>query len=84
MGFVGEVTTFGDAGVFSRNALVFATREEADSYVRDLASRWTAVQAFRVSDVDEAPTRRWVAGSGLAPIEAPGGSERMPVRRVQL
>ena len=44
-GFAYEVTTAGDRGVYSRNALVFPTREEAEEYGRDLAARWTAVKS---------------------------------------
>jgi hypothetical protein len=35
-------------GEWCANALRFATREEADAYVRDLSCRWTAVQSTRV------------------------------------
>lgn len=36
------------SGEFVGNALRFATREEAEHYVRDLSMRWTAVRETRV------------------------------------
>ena len=37
-----------NSGVFVGNALRFATREEAEAYVFDLAMRWTLVRETRV------------------------------------
>ena len=46
--FKAEVTTAGDYGQYSSNALRFATREEAESYAYELSIRWTAVRDWRV------------------------------------
>jgi hypothetical protein len=44
-----DVTT--DSGLsWASNALRFATVEQAQDYARDLYSRWTAVDAWRVVD----------------------------------
>ena len=61
--FKPEVHTAGDAdGVFTGNALRFATEAEADQYVFDLAMRWTAVSDTRVVESDDAVNRRITAG----------------------
>lgn len=43
-----------NSGKWVGNALQFKTREEAETYVRDLASRWTAVREWRVVPVEAA------------------------------
>jgi hypothetical protein len=43
-----EVQTAGDGEAWTGNALRFATEAEANSYVVDLACRWTAVADVRV------------------------------------
>ena len=35
------------SGRYAGNGLRFATREEAEAYARDLASRWTLVSEYR-------------------------------------
>jgi hypothetical protein len=55
-----EVTTAGDKGVYSSNAVRFATKGEAESYGTDLAWRWTAVQDWRVVESEDEVTQRWV------------------------
>lgn len=54
-----EVTTAGDRGAYSRNALVFGMREEAEAYGLDLALRWTAVVDWRPVAVLEQVNYRW-------------------------
>ena len=44
------------SGKWCGNALLFATREEAEIYVRDLSMRWLAVRDTRVIESEEAPT----------------------------
>ena len=46
--YAAEVQTAGDGDAWTGNGLRFATREEAETYAKDLFSRWTAVKAFRV------------------------------------
>ena len=48
-----EVQTAGNGDDWDGNALVFATKEGAEEYARDLMSRWTAVVAWRVVESDE-------------------------------
>lgn len=48
-----EVQTAGDGDHWSSNACVFATKEEAETYVTDLALRWTAVSDTRAVPTDE-------------------------------
>lgn len=43
------------SGKWAGNALVFATREEAEIYVSDLALRWRLVRETRTVETDEAP-----------------------------
>ena len=62
-GWAYEVTTAGDRGTYSRNALVFATKEAADAYGLDLTMRWTAVIDGRAIEVDEVPNYEIVDGA---------------------
>jgi hypothetical protein len=41
------------SGTWSGNALRFATRDEAETYVRDLAAAWTLVIDTRVVESDD-------------------------------
>jgi hypothetical protein len=52
----------GSTGIWYGNGCAFATREEAEAYVRDLAWRWTAVRATRVVESAGPVTCRFVAG----------------------
>lgn len=45
-----------NSGKWSGNALRFATKDEAERYVSDLALRWLAVKSTRVIEVDEPVT----------------------------
>ena len=54
------------SGKFCGNGLAFATREEAEANVRDLASRWFLVRETRVVESDEPVNYRWVDGRLLA------------------
>ena len=58
MSFIPEVQT-DSSGKWYGNALHFATYEEAESNVRDLASRWFAVRAMRVSESDDPVNYKW-------------------------
>ncbi len=60
MAFKGEVQTTGDGETWSSNMLVFATDVEADTYVSDLAMRWTAVTNWRVTEIDMPVTHKIV------------------------
>jgi len=42
-----------NSGKFAGNALRFASKEEAERYVRDLSMRWLAVRDTRVVESDE-------------------------------
>jgi len=65
VGFKAEMQVLGDPKFYS-NALVFATRKEAESYASDLFSRWTLTQAKRVVEVDEVPNYQWDDSAGRA------------------
>jgi hypothetical protein len=43
----------GNGDKWSRNALVFATKQEAEENAHDLFMRWTACDEWRVVEVDE-------------------------------
>ena len=47
------------SGEFYGNALRFATREEAQAYVADLYSRWTAVRETRVVESSDTVNHRY-------------------------
>lgn len=50
-------------GEWVGNGLRFATKDEADAYVTDLAIRWTAVRQHRVVASDEPVNHHWEGGS---------------------
>ena len=56
------------SGKWCGNALRFATREEAELNVNELAYRWFAVTKTRVVESDDPVNYRWVDGK-LEPIE---------------
>ena len=62
MSFKPEVQTAGDGDAWSGNALRFATKYEAESYVFDLMLRWTAVKDTRVVECDDPVTHQIVDG----------------------
>jgi hypothetical protein len=45
------------SGKWCGNALRFKTKPEAETYAKDLASRWTLVTEWRVVESDEEPDR---------------------------
>ncbi len=53
---------------WSRNGLVFATREEAEASARNLMSRWFMVWDTRATESDEAVNYRWT-DKGLVAVE---------------
>jgi hypothetical protein len=56
-------------GNFCGNALRFATREEAEHYVSDLAWRWTLVTDTRVVESDEPVNYRLNEHGRAVPVE---------------
>lgn len=50
------------SGKWVGNALCFATREEAEHYVADLAMRWTLVRETRVVESEEPVNYKIVNG----------------------
>lgn len=58
-----EVKVTGEAETdWNGNALRFATKEEAEAYVRDLMMRWLLVTDTRVVESDDRINYRWVDG----------------------
>lgn len=57
MSFKPEVVA-DSSGTWAGNALRFATADEAEAYVRDLAARWTLVIATRVVESDDPVSAR--------------------------
>jgi len=49
-------------GKFSRNGLVFETKEEAEANAQNLMDRWLLVTGCRAVEVNEKPNYRWVDG----------------------
>ncbi len=62
-----EVKIIGEGGKWSRNGLVFATREEAEASARNLMSRWFMVWDTRATESDEVVNYRW-ADNGLEAV----------------
>ena len=61
MSFAGEVIA-DNSGKFCGNGLRFATREEAQAYVSDLASRWMLVRETRVVESEDPVNHKIVDG----------------------
>ena len=61
MSFKPEVST-DDSGKFYGNALVFATREEAEQNALDLFGRWMLVRDWRAVESDQPVNYRYVDG----------------------
>ena len=53
-----EVKVLGENG-WSRNGLVFATKQEAEDNARNLACRWMQVTDHRAVEVDEPVNYKW-------------------------
>ena len=51
-----------NSGKWCSNQLRFATREEAEADVAELASRWLLVRQTRVVESDDPVNYRWVNG----------------------
>ena len=51
-----------DSGRWIGNHMCFATKEEAEAYLRDLKSRWKAVRNTRVVESDQRVNYRVVNG----------------------
>jgi hypothetical protein len=59
-------------GKWSRNGLVFATKEEATDNARNLFGRWMLCEDSRAVEVDEPVNYRWVDGA-LVAVEVANG-----------
>ncbi len=57
-----------NSGEWCGNRLVFATKQESDSYADDLRWRWTLVREFRSVETGDPVTHRWVPGVGLQSV----------------
>jgi hypothetical protein len=62
-------------GKWSRNALVFATKEEAEASAFNLFSRWMLTEDHRAVEVDEPVNYRWHDGRLVHIAEAAGEGE---------
>ena len=58
-----------NSGKWAGNALRFATKEEAEANVANLAARWLAVIDTRVVESDDPVNYRWIAGKGLEEVK---------------
>lgn len=58
-----------NSGKWVGNALRFATKEEAEANVTNLAWNWTEVRETRVVESSDPVNYRWVPGKGLDLLE---------------
>lgn len=68
MSFKPEVCTDGGR-TFHKNALAFATREEAEASARDLMSRWMLVTDWRVVESDQPVNYRLRSDGALEAVD---------------
>jgi hypothetical protein len=77
-----------NSGQWAGNGLRFATKEEAEENVANLASRWYLVQDTRVVETNDPVNYAWITGKGLVAVDEDGvitgGAPRMPARSVIL
>jgi hypothetical protein len=69
MSFKPEVKVAGNGGKWSQNALVFATRDEAERNARDLFMRWMACEDHRAVEVDEPVSHAYSEAGELKHLE---------------
>jgi len=60
-------------GQWSRNALVFATEEEAETFARELFGCWMLITGYRAVEVDEPINYALIDGQLVAVKEAVHG-----------
>jgi len=60
-------------GQWSRNALVFATEEEAETFARELFDCWMLITGYRAVEVDEPVNYALIDGQLVAVKEAVHG-----------
>jgi hypothetical protein len=53
---------------WNSNQVRLTTERGAQDYGRDLFTRWAAVRAYRVVEVDEPATHEWVHGKGATRV----------------
>ena len=70
-GWTTQITT-NDPGVWVSNLIVFATREEAEGFIRDLAQRRPAIKFWRAVETDMPVNYRWDWWTGIQPVPVPG------------
>jgi hypothetical protein len=58
------------SGEWTGNALRFATKEEADKNVYELACRWFLVRQWRSVESSDPVTHKWDDSLGLLPVKA--------------
>lgn len=63
------VRVLGEEHHLSYNALRFATAEEAESYAKDLFSRWTMMVGYEIEPSDDPVNYRWT-DQGLQAVES--------------
>lgn len=63
-----EVQVAGEPGKWHGNQLRFATKDEAEKNVRDLASRWLQVVETRVAHSSDPVNYRWDDPDGLVRV----------------
>jgi hypothetical protein len=63
-----------NSGQWAGNGLRFATKEEAEENVANLASRWYLVQDTRVVETNDPVNYAWITGKGLVAVDADGNS----------
>ena len=69
MSFKPEVIS-DNSGNWCGNALIFATQDEAQAYVRDLSCRWMMVRDTRVVESSEPVNYRWDLKKGAQSLGA--------------
>jgi hypothetical protein len=83
MSWISQVQVVSDGDKWVGNQISFATKEEAEGYVKDLASRWFAVTNTRAIESDKEVTYMWLNKESRL-VNLKEGTSHIPARSIKI
>jgi hypothetical protein len=83
MSWISQVQVVSDGDKWVGNQISFATKEEAEGYVKDLASRWFSVTNTRAIESDKEVTYMWLNKESRL-INLKEGTSHIPARSIKI
>jgi hypothetical protein len=83
MGWISEVQVVSDGDKWIGNKISFATKAEAEGYVKDLYDRWTSTTAWRVVENESVPSHMWLDRERRL-INLKEGTSHIPARSIKI